>query len=539
MLLIESPILNRWKKWDSGSRQRFSSYWNAIARKDPYFSSVFLTVEFVFGDGTILRLARETITTTSAIDGQIYEWEQGLVEEPEVASDIQLGSQAASARTLTFSLPTGLVDIPAMISRGAMLGGAAEVSLQVDNGDHDQRLVLLRGDMAGGVSFGSPTERFQVQISDPRLTTSLLIPDIQVDATRWPSAASSALGMRYPIVINGYPWVPCIRVDDSATLHFLICKDGRDLDLTQTYVNGVPAAGGYLPATREEMRDALGSPVLAIDFGSSAGPWEDNDSVYANVTLSTGKPALSAVKVIEKLLQTYTTLGRSGLNPDLFGFADAQLAGYPPKILINASGDQTVNVLDFVESTLLASFPMIHMVYEGRGMGPVVIDRRQGKGQVTTLTAKIDLLERTTQYTETAKQDIYNSFCLRYGFNAQDNTWASMGSRTPANDVSCRVSCGMAGGERPFDPIDSPFIYTDQLANYVLDWLVAHYALPSYDVEWTVLPSTLQRIRIGQNVKYTDPEFSCFTNCQATILGITYSRGKSAVRLKVWNPHYK
>lgn len=539
MLLIESPILNRWKKWDSGSRQRFSSYWDNIAKRDPYMRSVVMTVELVFGDGTTLRLAREPITTSSGIDDSIYEWEQGLVEEPEIAADVQLGSQAASARSLSFSLPSGLVDIAALISRGAMMGGAAEVSLQVDGGDYDQRLVLLRGDMAAGVSFGNPTERMQIQISDPRMTTSLLIPDIQVDLARWPNAQESALGSRYPIVINGYPWVPCLRVDNSATLHYLICKDGRDLDLSAVYVNGVAAAGGYLPATRDATRDALGSPVLTIDFGSSGGPWEDNDSVYADVTLSSGKPALSVIKVIEKLLQTYTSLGRAGLNPDLFGFADSQLAGYPPKILINASGDQTVSVLDFVESTLLASFPMVHMVYEGRGMGPIVIDRRQGAGQVTTLTGKLDLLERTTAYTESAKADIYNSFVLRYGFNAQDNTWGNIASRTPANDSMCRVSYGMIGGERPFDPIDSPFIFTDQLANYVLDWLVAHYTVASYDVEWTVLPSTLMRVRIGQNIKYTDPEFSCFTDCQATILGITYSRGKSAIRLKVWHPAYK
>lgn len=535
-LLFESPILTRWKRWDSGSRQRYSSYWSAIAARDPYFASVYMTVELVFGDGTTLRLARTPITTTSGIDGTVYPWEQGLVEEPEITAEVQMGSQAAAARTLTLTLPTGLVDVSALIARGAMLAGAAEVSLQVDGGDYDQRLVLMRGDMAGGVSFGNPTERLQVQISDPRMTTSLLIPDIVVDVDRWPDTAEAAVGMRYPIVINGYPWVPCLRVDDSATLHFLICKDGRDLDLTTTYVNGVVAAGGYLPATREEMRDALGTPVLAIDFGSSAGPWEDNDSVYADVTLSAGKASLSAVKVIERLLQTYTSLGRAGLNPDLFSFADAQLPGHAPKILINASGDQTVSALDFVESTLLGSFPMIHMIYEGRGMGPVVIDRRLPA--VTTLTGRIELLERNTQYTETPKANVYNSFSLRYNFNAQDNTWGGTITRNASNDDICRLSFSMVGGERPFSCIDSPVIFNDALATAVVDWLVAHYALPTYDVEWTVLPATLLRVRIGQNLQYSDPEFNCFSDCRATVTGLTYSRGKASISLKIWHPVY-
>jgi len=546
-LVLPSPILERWRRWDAGSRQRVNSYWRDIANTDPFLRNAVLCVEMVFGGDVVVRIARTPLRTVSGIDGSTYLWAQGIVDEPEIQHGIDMSSQAAAARSVTFRTPAGVVKPSDIIARGGMLAGVAEVSLQVNGGDYDLRYVLLRGDMTGGIDFGAGgAEQLQVQIADPRETQSLKVPKYAVDTDRWPLAQDSAIGARYPLVLNGYPKVPCVRVlDDHGVtgLKYLVCAPGRDLQIDAVYVNGEVAAGVYLPATETDDRDALGSACKTIDFSSSAGPWEDNDSVYADLSLKTGKRALSLIRCIQKLLEGYTALGHLGLNPDLFGFAETRMPGVAPQIIANASGEDAVDVLDFIESTLLASFPMVHMMYEGRGMGPVVLDRRKGpdnEGIAIQLTgAQFPLIERLTNYVETPKSDLYNAFELRYGYDAQDNTYSGIVSRSARNSVACELSERMAGGTRTKDTIDSPFIMSKTLANYVIDWLVAHLTLPAYDVEWSCVPALLLRLRVGQNVLYTDPKFPAFTATTTTILGFTYTRGEASIKLRVWHPAWK
>ncbi len=527
MLLAPSKIAETWKRWDSGSRQRYSAYWQSIAQADPTLSRVYVTVELVFGDGSTIRLARAPITTTSGKSGDVYAWSQGLIEEPSVSSDVQVGSQSAGARSVSLSLPAGLVDANAILANGGILAGIGEVCWQVDGGDYDKRLVLLRGDISGGVAFGTTTEQMQIRISDARLTSSLLVPQTVLDTTRWDEAGEDAIGKRYPLVLNGYPYIPCIRVI-SSTPHptYLICEDGRDMQINAMYQNGTSA-----PAyTETDTNDLLGTQVLNAAF--TAGTWVDTDSVYADISLVDTARSMSAIQTIEALLRGYTSMGINALNPEMFGIADAAMPGYAPKILINASGEATVNILEFVESSLLPTFPMIHMAYDGRGLGPVVIDHRQEASAV--MEAGVDLIERLSLYTEVSKEDLYTSYSLRYNFNAMNNEWGGAIARDTHTDGACSVTRDRIGGERPYSPIDATWIFTDQLANYVLDWLVDHYSRAAYDVQWTVLPATLFRLRLGMNITYTDAAFSVFTARKATVLGLTWVRGKPSVILRVW-----
>lgn len=548
-LVFPSAILERWRRWDSGSRQRVSEYWRGIAAQDPLFRRVFMCVELVFGDGTVLRIARETLTTTSAIDGTVYTWLQGLIEEPSLEHGIQIGqSQSAAARGVSFTLPTSLVnlDINAILLRGGMLAGIGEVSLQRRGDDYDRRLVLMRGDMSGGVSFGAAGESLTVQLVDPRETSSLKIPKYTTTTTRWPLAQSSAVGLRYPLILNGFPKVPCLRVLNShgvTGLYYLVCGDGRDLQIDAVYVNAVLAAGVYAPATEFDTRDAMGASVKVVNFSASAGPWVENDVVYADVSRRTTTPALSAIAIVRRLLQGYTSLGDLGLNQDLFSVADARMPGNAPTVLINGSGEQAVDVLDWIEGTFLPSFPMIHMIYEGRGIGPVIVDRRtgpDGAGVDGHLTGgALPLLERVSGPDEAPKSQLYNEFEIRYAQNLQDDTWGGVVLRSPANSQACLLSQQMTSGRRFKGTIDSPFIQSKTLADYMIDWMVAHLTLPWYDVTWTCVPSVLTRYRPGMNVRYTDPKFAAFTDADATILGFTYGRERSEITIRIWHPAWR
>ncbi len=541
-LVFLSSALARWQRWGAGSRQRVNAYWTDIARKDPLFRTVYMTIELVFGGGVVVRIARNPLTTTSSLDGTVYEYQQGIMEEPDIDHVLDLTSNAAAARSLSFTLPAkiaSLIQPSQILLRGGMLAGVGEVSLQVDGGDYELRYVLLRGDMTGGISMGADKEGVQIQLADPRETQSLQVPEVSVDLERWALAQDSAIGCRYPLVINGYPRVPCPRVLDDfgvTGLFFLVCSPGRDLQVDAVYTTstavGVPV--------ESDTTDAKGYPCKLLDFSATVGVWEDTDTVYADLSRLTTTPALSVIQIVQKLLEGYTSLGRLGMNPDLFSFADSAMPGYPPQVLINASGSDAVDVQDFVENTLLQSFPMIFMVYAGQGLGPVVVDRRplpdRGNIHGVLVGRQLPLLERLTWGQETSKENLYTSFELRYNYNALDNVYASVVKRDFSNSAACRLAREMIGGDRPMDPIDSPFIMSDALANYVVDWFVAHRTLPSYYLEWSCVSSAILRYRLGMNVLYTDDEITAFSNCIATITRLCYSRAEPIMGLTVWHP---
>jgi len=543
ILVFTSPAMANWQRWGAGSRQRMNLYWDRIIRADPTLQSVYLTVELVFGEERVVRFARAPIRTVSSLDGQVYEYQQGLMEEPDLDHVLDLGSNAASARSLSFIVPARLIGASEILLRGGMLAGVGEVSLQVAGGDYELRYVLLRGDMTGGISFGADGEGVQVQLEDPRTTQSLLVPSVAVDTARWPLALEAAIGCRYPMVVNGYPKVPCERVLNDfgvSGLRYLACSPPTGLQVDAVYVNGEVAAGGYAPWTEVTGADAKGMACKLVDFSGSAGPWEETDSVYADVSLASGVRAMSLVQVVRWLLEGFTSLGRFGLNPDLFGFADVAMPGYPPKVLINASGDSAISVQDFVENTLLSSFPMLFLSYQGQGLGPVVVDRRTlpdaGNVHATLFGRQLPLLERRTWPQETEKASIFNIYELRYGFNAQDNSYTGHVERTPENSAACRLSERMIKGKRAATPLASPFIHSEALANYVIDWLVAHRALPAYYVEWSCVASAVLRYRLGMNVKYVDPDIAAFNGVKATITRLCYSRGEPIMGLTVWHP---
>lgn len=545
-MIFQNPILDRWRRWDAGSRQKVNAHWTAIAKADPNFRSVYMTFELVFGGSTVVRVAMVPMTTTSSIDGSVYRYQQGLVEEPELDHAVELLSSAAAARSISMLLPADIVDTSEILLRGGMLAGIGEVSLQRDGDDYELRWVLMRGDMTAGISIGASGEQVQLQLSDPRETQSLKVPAYAVDLERWPSAAEDAVGIRYPLVINGYPAVPCPRVLNDfggSGLQFLACAPGRDLEITEAYVNGEIAAGGFAGWVESEGQDARGVKVKLVDFSASPGPWEESDVVYAELSRKSGTSALSVVQIIQKLLEGYTGLGRLGLNVDLFSAADRAMPGTPPQIMVNASGQDVVNVLDFVENTLLGSFPMVYMTYQGRGLGPVVIDRRIGPdmaGVSAVLTGGVaPLIERTLLVAETEKGSIYNEFEVRYGYNPMTNSYSGIVRRDGTTSVACLLSQRMVGGVRPMDPMDSPFVQSEHQAHYIIDWLVSHLAVPSYYVEWACLPSALVRLKLGQNVRYTDPQIRAFTNAQATVVRVTYARGRATLGLRIWHPAFE
>jgi len=549
-LVFQSDVDERWNRWGNGTLHQIVDYWRRVSQEDPALESASVCIELVAG-GKSVFIAQKTLVTTSGLDSRRFNWAPGVEAEPAWDQTLSLDQQTASPRSMSVQIPAFLLDANDLIQSGLTLAGRAEVSLQVDGGDYDKRWVIMRGDVTGGVAFGTSESGSEVaafSVTDPRLSYSPLVPDIAVDLTRWPLAQESAIGKRYPVVINSYEKIPALRVlDDHAStgLKFLVCSPGDDMDVDEVFVNGEAKLTGdaTYPWSASHTVDGKGQRVLLVDFSTMAANMDDRDAVHVSVSRNSSTAARRVPGVIRDILRKYTSLGHLGTVSPTYEDADSRMDGVVPSVLINASGSETRTALEVVESGLLPNVPMLRLVFDGAGLGLALVERRVGAARegISGILegGQFPLLERTILVAETPKGDLFNEFEVRYGFDLMTNSYTGIVSRNPSNSPACRAALDMAGGVRPHDPLELPAIITEAQAVYVADWLVAHKAVPSYYVEWKCLPWVHHRYRLGQNVLYTDDKFSAFTSVPAVIWRMTYSRGGHRIGLRIWHPFWR
>lgn len=540
--LLFSPGRAQWTRWSQGVSW-LDTTWANLVETDPTLSRAHMVLDLQVG-GRRALLSSQPCQATSGSEGRRYEYIPGLLEEPTIETVCELGKQRAESRSVDFRLMADPLSLSGLLKEGRILAGEGELSLILDGGDHDRRIPLIRGEVAGGVDFEHDRRQVRLQLSEARQTGAPKVPRTTVDTERWPLAADSALGERYPLTINGYPKIPALRVrdDHGATgLYYLVASPPDGLTVSAVYVNGeLKSSGGasaYEPFTATTARDALGTNSTIINFSASAGPWDDGDTVYVDVTAAS---TLGPVKALEHLLARYTAYGRLGLDLASFGIARSRCVGSAPKILINASGDEGVSVLEYVEGTFLQSLPMLHLVQSGSGLGCVCIDRRNRPGVAPDLilTGRAwPLLDRESDYQESSKDGRYNSFELRYGRNLMDDAWGGSLKADPSTSAACKLGERYDGGVRAMS-LDSEIIQSAPLAQYVLGWLVAHNTLPRYKVSWSIPPSAALRIRPGMTVRYTDPDDSGWTNANGYVSRVSFERPVSHVELTLWHPRF-
>lgn len=544
MLLNSREGMKRWKLMDAGARQRVSAFWQALADRDPMLNSAVLTVEMVIA-GQVYSFARVPVATTSSSTGFKSSYVPALTKEPGAAEGVSLGNNAAQARSASFSVQAQAIDVDAALLRGGVLAGTAEISLQVDGGDYDLRLVLMRGVVSGGVTFGDGGEVISFTVSDPRSIQESKVPDQLIDTVSWPMAQEEVIGERVTRVYNGCTAIPCPRVLDDfggTGLYFAVCDTPDEYSIDKLYVNGEQYLTTDSPYqwSVATVEDSLGRRVLVTSHGGSTGPWEDGDAVNVTMTRKASTKLLGVLDIVEDLLGSYTGLGRMGLNLDLFAFAQTRIAPTSPEVVINASGENTPGVMSFVERGLLGSYPMVHMLYSGAGIGVTVIDRRRGRGgsgYTGSYTGRrFPLFDRLSGYQESALGSLFTDYEVRYAYNPMARAHTGIVSRGPEDSPICRLAERWAGGRQPGPFVESPFIKSEADALYVLDWYVAHYSVPHYRVTWSCAPAMWMTSKIGQNITYTDPERPAFTECDATIVGRSYSRGECTLTLMVWHP---
>lgn len=524
-----------WRRGDKGPRGLWSSYWESILARDPALRSLRMTVDLVFGGDRHVRIATEPVTSTSGSTGEVYRYLPALQAEPEVVAEYAIGTAPASLRTLSLTVDGRLVDALAMLRERRILAGWAEVSVQVNGGDHDHRLVLLRGDMVGGVTFGATEELVEIEIMDPETTQDRLLPPFVASSEGFYGIAlpDDAVGARYPIVWNGHPAVPALRIAGT-NLSWLACW-GHEHEVEEVFAfgRGYPSTSSVYPWTAYQMIDGFGVPFTQIVMGAGSGPIDDDLVVYARLSRRDGR-VLSVLDVLRDLLVSWSLVGPYGVSERLFGSAAAKL---PPllavQVFANGAGASNVaRAIEFAERVIAADLPMISFAWTGDGFGPVVTDRRRGAVVASLRRGQHPVIDRASAIAETPKSDLRNSFTLRYGYDPLLDTFARAVVRNADNSLLCRIS-QEAVGLREEGVVEAVSIHDDGTANYVVDWLVEHRALPSYLVDYECFPEVAFTLNLGDNVRISDDRLG-WEEEEATIERIAYQRGRAVLSLRVW-----
>jgi hypothetical protein len=539
-----------------------------------YYTDIVMVLDVVLGtqaQGVRFRIATEPV---NSLDGTTDKSATaGLIDEPPIASSYNLGEASSQARSFAFGLlPSPNFDIPTLIANGLLPHGIAEVSLEYKRFDgqaavYNERMIVCRG-VISGMTFGGRypgknqsgdrisrgVEVVQFEVVDPRDVVQTWLPPYMVDGDngRFAMPHPSAVGQRLPIVYNGFTNIPAVRVTrnistiisgTSNNTFIFAVGNGFAVDTSDgVKVNGVTKAAGdtVYEWTQQTVIDSKGIVYSAIYFNTDDAPpgqfeeWADGDSVNVTVTRPSDADQLSLIQIIRDLCIRYTNIGLQGLNERLFAETEAKLTQGigNPQVLINGSDSgSAANVLDFIESGLLKSYPMVSMVWEDGGYGPIVTDYRN-RPVAKFEAGAVPLLDRVSAVQTSSTSDLFNAFIVRFGYDPLLDSYAGFVQRDRDTSDVCAYSEAFIG-RRDFDVLESPYIQDESTANYVADWLVAHYAIPSYLVEYEALPVAYFNLRRGDTILLTDDEFS-WTEQRATIEAIEYRRGYCKLTLRVW-----
>ena len=519
-------------------------YWNNHIKRDPFLKDIFMTLDLVFGNGAFLRIAEDIVTVTSQ-DGNIIVYEPGLQEEPSIPVQFTFGQGQASLRNFTVTLDGRIIDALSIVKSGNFLTGIAEVCLQVQNGIYENRLILMRGEMSSSIIFGVKEEMIELQLSDINLNKDKIIPEYLVLETDFPSIPDDSKGVRFPIIKDNCSCsVPCIRTSMFEYGPTFIVGFGHDLNVVDVLLNGISVPSSDLQrGWRMFNANTLsGIPYTALEFVfpvSSVLPdgtqvegqaWSSSDSVYAKID---GARSRSIIALIRELIIEGTTFGADIIDEDLFSRSESKVPNLQADLLINgSSNNEATKALEYIENTICTSFPMFSMMYSNNGIGIVVVDRRSNRYINKFIVGSSEILDRSTGISELARESLYNSFTLRYDFSAVDDTYRKTVTRNASNSLVCKVSENRIG-KRDYNVIDSVIINNDSTAQFVIEWLADHFALPSYYVEYECISSIYLTLKVGDNILITDHEIG-FVEEKATVEKLEYIKGKVTLGVRYW-----
>jgi len=510
---------------------RVTQTWMDEINRNVEMRHVLMVVEVIFGDGVRMRAATSALECSDVLGSN--RWVAGVLpEETPVLNDYNIDNPTSSARSLSFRLPSRFVEPLRRLRNGYSLSGFGEVSLLVDGMSWNSRRVVLRGDMSGGVSFG-PYRRGQTTnderpnrcdsgavsfaLQDPRESADFAFPPFIVDVDRFPDAPDVAIGTPYPIVFgNAITVAPHIGNDE------VLAAYGTGWDVTTVWRDGASVA-----FTATATLDAKGTPVTTVG-GLAGGALADEETVLVELE-SLSSPRPSIVTLLRDAARTFAPHSSLLINGQLFSDAEAKVGGSLPA---RSYANTTDTFISWAEGDLLDSFPMVAMVWESGRWGPVVTDFRSPP-RMQLVVGTLMLRFRLTDPVETPKVGVFNQFTLRYGYDTLLDEFTKVQVANKTTDSICEFSERTAG-PRPYPAIDSIHIDTEEAADSVISWLVAHRTLPTLYLEYGGPAALFWLLRRGDTVSLTDRDFE-WDGVRATVERIEYQRSFVRLGLRVWD----
>ena len=527
-----------------GVRGDVDAAWNAYFEKDPRCANVNMVIDLVFGHGVRHRVASTVldVTWTDPLNSATvsrFQVVTGIVEEPAITFSYTLGSGASVARSLAFQvvMPPHFNPWAVVRQHGRMLAGVAEVSLLGEGMDWSSRLVIMRGDMTGGVTFGVAKEVLTLTVTDPKLTADIGITDVITDLVRFPDLPDSSVGRRYPLALNSPQRVPLLRLTATTPPTFMVTF-GHGSSVTAAFVDGTSylSGSGVYPWTVQYLYDELGTPYTALVFGAGSGTWEDGTEVHASIEPAAGTSSRDLIETCQYLVSQWSLLGPTGLNAASCARAQSLLpTREAPGVYINASGEQdATGALSYIEQSLGGSFPFLSWAWQINGYGPVITDR-SGVALMKLTVGQGRIFKRSTPWQEVATGSVVNWMTLRYYFNPMTDTYERVLERNPNNSPICELSENQVG-PRVGTPLESVILQSDTEAQAAADWLVRHVTTPAYRVQHPCSAELALRLRLGDRIDLVDPDIegSDVRPVRATVLVTTYSKGGCSVDLLLW-----
>jgi hypothetical protein len=520
------------RNWSDGSSRVWGATWRDAESRDPRLPDVHWCADIRIGGATV-RIATGNVRLAES-SGTTRAYSAGLAENLEVDEGYEPGGSSGS-RSFPLAIPNRLVDALAQIRAGNMLAGEAEVFLAIDGQAYEDRLVIVDGDLTGGVAFGTlQGSLLRTSVSDPRQSSALPVTPYLIDTDRFSAATTSAYGQRFPYVFGDAYRVSAALVTFNASTgdaRALACVPNNGSVVSAVYVGGeekdvADAAFAWGSAI---MLDEAGGAYLGVEFTGNQA-WTGEESIAVDIT---GSPNQYLHQCMKDLLEGYTTLGRRRINYDLLGEVVGRLGAVRMRLYANGSGAGTAaTAVGLIEGALLESFPMLSMVTTDGRYGPVVTDAR-GETRAA-LTLGLNLLNRVGGLEESDKNELKNAFTLLYDYNHETDSYDGVATVSPDTSVLCSRSAESIG-LRYADPLEAPEIDTDTVAGYVLDWLVYHRSMPNYYLEYEAPLSVLLRLRLGWNVALTDAQLG-LSGITATITRRMLRRGVGVVGLRIYWP---
>ena len=278
-----------------------------------------------------------------------------------------------------------------------------------------------------------------------------------------------------------------------------------------------------------------GIPYTAINFrlpSSSEEGMQSGEAVYVYAENVVQKEK-NIIEQIREIVTIGTTFDSRFIDNYLFTSSASRCQSLSAEICINGSGENDIAFgTQYIEQTLLPSLPMISMVYTGFGYGPVFTDRRINIRPISLVRGRKYIFDRSTEIQESPVEQIYNKFTYRYSFNAMTNNYEKVVELDRQNNKLCEAS-EINFGIREYEPVDSICVYDDVTANYIINWLAAHYSFPSYYVEYEGVAGLFFLLSLGDNILLTDDKLE-FVDIECTVEKLQYQHSKCTIGLRMW-----